>query len=627
MATKASGTLSGSERVGFYTRTSTVVITGRTDWDGNNPISVYQINYAISAQNLTTLYARMTISDGVTPKNTVAINLPSAGNGTGTPASQSFTLSPILYAANNQSFTITANVYTNSTLTGRPNNSLESVATTDDTRMGRNSNTAGSYWSSVDYYQVSLPPASVSVNGTSVTWTANSDNGGTSVTDHFVYITYAGSTAVFDTYYQTGSSSSSYTLPSALPAGTVVKVSAVNAVGESQNSLGYTTVAPTYSVTYLSNSATSGSVPTQSNLAAGSIVTVKGNTGALARTGYVWNGWTYSGDGGTYYANNTFTMPSGNVTLTANWTPNTFTVNYNGSNGTITASGSTTATVGSYPSTSLTLSSNGFTVPTGYAFGGWSTTQDNTLDYSAGSSYPFNVSSGNGSVTLHAVWNLNSYTVTFNPNGGTVTTTSKLVTYNSTYGTLPTPTFTNYTFNGWFTALAGGTQVTALTTYSTAANTTLYAQWTLSTVTPVFTDTTVGSPATLGVAYSDAVVATSATSYSIASGALPGGLSLSTSTGAISGTPIVQGPFTFVIRATSSTATSADTSTLTINVLPPGNRPSTNTRLTTAKRFIGIGSTTTNAQGTTISADANGYVNLSRMMVYKDNQWVNITNT
>lgn len=51
--------------------------------------------------------------------------------------------------------------------------------------------------------------------------------------------------------------------------------------------------------------------------------------------------------------------------------------------------------------------------------------------------------------TLHAVWEPNSYTVTFDPEGGSVGTTSKQVTFNSTYGELPTPTREGYRFLGW----------------------------------------------------------------------------------------------------------------------------------------------------------------------------------
>ncbi len=40
-------------------------------------------------------------------------------------------------------------------------------------------------------------------------------------------------------------------------------------------------------------------------------------------------------------------------------------------------------------------------------------------------------------------------TVTFDPNGGTVTPTSKVVKLGETYGELPTPTRDGYTFKGW----------------------------------------------------------------------------------------------------------------------------------------------------------------------------------
>jgi uncharacterized repeat protein (TIGR02543 family) len=57
------------------------------------------------------------------------------------------------------------------------------------------------------------------------------------------------------------------------------------------------------------------------------------------------------------------------------------------------------------------------------------------------------------------------------------------VTYDSAYGTLATTSRTGYTFNGWFTAVSGGTEVTAATIVKTASNHTLYAQWTINTYT------------------------------------------------------------------------------------------------------------------------------------------------
>lgn len=85
----------------------------------------------------------------------------------------------------------------------------------------------------------------------------------------------------------------------------------------------------------------------------------------------------------------------------------------------------------------------------------------------------------NGNTTMTAQWVPNRYTVNFNANGGTVSTTSKTVTYDSTYGTLPTPTRTGYIFNGWYTATSGGTKITSNSTVSITSTQNLYAQWTI----------------------------------------------------------------------------------------------------------------------------------------------------
>ena len=76
-------------------------------------------------------------------------------------------------------------------------------------------------------------------------------------------------------------------------------------------------------------------------------------------------------------------------------------------------------------------------------------------------------------------------TVTFNPNGGSVSTTSKTVTVGGTYGTLPTPTRTGHTFDGWYD---GSTKITATSTVTRTEAHTLIAHWTSSgtTVTVTF---------------------------------------------------------------------------------------------------------------------------------------------
>ena len=72
-------------------------------------------------------------------------------------------------------------------------------------------------------------------------------------------------------------------------------------------------------------------------------------------------------------------------------------------------------------------------------------------------------------------WTVKQYKLTYNANGGSVSPASKMVGYCKTYGTLPTPTWAGHTFQGWFTAKSGGTQVTAET--KCTGNVTIYAQW------------------------------------------------------------------------------------------------------------------------------------------------------
>lgn len=70
-------------------------------------------------------------------------------------------------------------------------------------------------------------------------------------------------------------------------------------------------------------------------------------------------------------------------------------------------------------------------------------------------------------------------TITFNANGGSCSTSTKSISKGGSLGNLPTPTRTNYTFDGWYTAASGGTKISASTTFS--SNTTVYAHWTINT--------------------------------------------------------------------------------------------------------------------------------------------------
>lgn len=122
---------------------------------------------------------------------------------------------------------------------------------------------------------------------------------------------------------------------------------------------------------------------------------------------------------------------------------------------------------------------------TGYAFDGWYIGDTKVTGINEGKTAWFTsadnlyqelASRKTGNITLEARWTLNKYTLSFNPNGGTVNPTSKTVSYGNPYGNLPTPTKKGSRFLGWFTEKDGGTQVSSTTTMG-ASNVTLYAHW------------------------------------------------------------------------------------------------------------------------------------------------------
>jgi len=113
----------------------------------------------------------------------------------------------------------------------------------------------------------------------------------------------------------------------------------------------------------------------------------------------------------------------------------------------------------------------------GYKFVAWYSDSALTKEVTATTTFK------NETTTLYAKWAEDSYTVTFNANGGTTSTTSKEVIFSSTYGSLPTPTRTGYNFAGWYTLASGGNEVTETTPVTSTANHTLYAHWTAKSYT------------------------------------------------------------------------------------------------------------------------------------------------
>ncbi|MBQ3182854.1 MAG: InlB B-repeat-containing protein, partial [Clostridia bacterium] len=234
-----------------------------------------------------------------------------------------------------------------------------------------------------------------------------------------------------------------------------------------------------FTVTYNANGGTAGSSTTQTvTYSTSSDTTTTFNTASnvvpTPPTGKTFVGWSTSSTATT--GSTSFTSGS-NMTLYAVYSSTGYPLTLDSGDGTF-SDGTTSKTYTiEYGQTYYDAFGGVFPTPirTGYEF--------QYFDYKNGifglhtsnwDTEPYGLTEG---TTMTAVWRANEYTVTFNANGGSVSTTSQEVTYDSAYGTLPTPTRAGWTFDGWYTAASGGTKVTSSTTCTTAGNHTLYAHW------------------------------------------------------------------------------------------------------------------------------------------------------
>ncbi len=131
---------------------------------------------------------------------------------------------------------------------------------------------------------------------------------------------------------------------------------------------------------------------------------------------------------------------------------------------------------------------------TGYTLDGWYTDKDCTTAYDFSSKVT-------GDITLYAKWNINSYTVSFDSNGGSSVATQS-ATYNTAASKPADPSKTGFTFAGWFTDKDGKNAYDFSSKVTGAI--TLYAKWNINSCTVSFDSNGGSSVAAQSVTYNTA---------------------------------------------------------------------------------------------------------------------------
>ena len=201
--------------------------------------------------------------------------------------------------------------------------------------------------------------------------------------------------------------------------------------------------------------------------------------------GYHFTGWTTTPN--ITITANKFNMPDNDVTISAGFEENTYTVTFNNNGGT----GEMADMSFSY-NESKALTANAFSKE-GHTFNGWNTVANGSgTPYANGANVSQLTDIHEGKVTLYAQWKANTYTVVFDANGGEGTMDPQGFNYGVAQNLKANSfTRTGYTFVGWATAEDGekaydDKQSVNNLTLTDKATITLYAQWTIKQYTVTF---------------------------------------------------------------------------------------------------------------------------------------------
>ena len=168
----------------------------------------------------------------------------------------------------------------------------------------------------------------------------------------------------------------------------------------------------------------------------GTVVTAPANP---SKTGYIFGGWLRNGQPYSFS-----TMPAEDVELVAKWEPISYSIVFDGNGG----NGTTSSLNNVEYDVTVNLTAVGFS-KVGHDFLGWSLDKNATVATYQNNQEVINLSSENGeTITLYAVWQIQSYEISFDEAGGSVVTGDKEYDYGTVIE-LPKTTREGYDFLGW----------------------------------------------------------------------------------------------------------------------------------------------------------------------------------
>ena len=249
-----------------------------------------------------------------------------------------------------------------------------------------------------------------------------------------------------------------------------ITITGMGGGGDSPYTYGDYTI-PTYTISYATGSTTytggnaiSGSKASESKTC-GEDFTLP-NAAVFTTTGYTQTGWATSDGGSQAYAFGGTYSTNAAQTFYPVWTANTHSLSWSANGGDALTGDYTTGTV----AYGTTIVAPDTPTKTGYTFAGWhngtgvvtpaTTMPDNDLSYTA-------------------QWNLATYTVTLETNGGTINAGNVTSYTYGTGATLPTNvTRDGYRFDGWFDNVGLTGDVVTTISSSATGDKAFWAKWT-----------------------------------------------------------------------------------------------------------------------------------------------------